>query len=304
MKVGVNLLNFGPGVSPSTLLQWAQVAEALGYHSVMISDHIALTPDVRERYPEPFYDPFVALSWLAGQTHALALGTTVCVLPYRSPLQVARMVANLDQLSGGRFIFGVGLGGVELEFAALGVPYHRRGACADDYLAAMKVLWTNDVASYQGEFVSFDEVTGPRPVQQPHPPIWVGGRSDAALRRAVRFGDGWHPNRFTLGWLRDTGLPRLRQMAQEAGRTTPDLCPRIRMRLTEGPLPEDGRMPGEGSLEQVRRDLYELQELDARHVLLDWYSGDLEATRHHETGWRMLSVLAEQVLDLRGESLR
>jgi probable F420-dependent oxidoreductase len=305
VRVGVNLLNFGPGVSPDALAGWTELAETLGYHFVMISDHVAMTPDVVARYPAPFYDPFVTLGWLARATRHVELGTTVVILPYRHPLLTARLAANVDRLSGGRFIFGVGVGWARQEFEALGLPFERRGAMSNDYLAAIKTAWTSDPASHAGPFVSFRDVrTGPRPVRSPHPPIWVGGASDAAMRRAVRLGDAWHPIRVRLPWLRETGLPRLRQIADKEGRPLPALCPRIRLRLTDAKLADDARIAGEGSLDQIRADLETLAELGARYVLLDTYTDDPDATRHHETAWRMLVTLAEQVLDLPHETLR
>ena len=305
MRVGVNLLNFGPGASPESLAGWAQLAETLGYHLVMISDHVAMTPDVVARYPAPFYDPFVTLAWLARATTRVELGTTVVILPYRHPLHTARLAANVDRLSGGRFILGVGVGWATQEFQALGVPFERRGARSNDYLGAIKTAWTSDPASYAGPFVSFRDVhTGPRPVRSPHPPIWVGGASDAALRRAVCLGDAWHPIRVRLPWLRDTGLPRLREIAETEGRPLPALCPRIRLRITETRLADDQRIAGEGSLDQVRADLETLARLGARYVLLDTYMDDVEATRHHETAWRMLALLAERALDLARETVR
>ena len=301
----MNLLNFGPGVSPDALAGWTELAERLGYHFVMISDHVAMTPDVVARYPAPFYDPFVTLAWLARLTRRVELGTTVVILPYRHPLHTARLAANVDRLSGGRFIFGVGVGWARQEFEALGVPFERRGAMSNDYLAAIKAAWTSDLASHAGPFVAFRDVrTGPRPVRTPHPPIWVGGASDAAMRRAVRLGDAWHPIRVRLPWLRDTGLPRLRQIADKEARPVPALCPRIRLRITQTALADDQRIAGEGSLEQVRADLQALAGLGATHVLLDTYTDDPEATRDHETAWRMLTTLAEQVLDLPAERLR
>src|SRR3989441_5232291 len=138
MRIGVNLLNFGPGANPDSLTRWTQLAETLGYHLVMISDHVALTPDVVARYPGPYYDPFVTLGWLARATTRVELGTTVVILPYRHPLHTARLTANIDQLSGGRFIFGVGVGWAKQEFETLGVPFERRGGMADDYPAASK----------------------------------------------------------------------------------------------------------------------------------------------------------------------
>ncbi len=305
MRVGINLINFGPGVTPESLARSAELAESLGYHLVMISDHVAITPDVQALYPAPFYDPFITLGWLAALTRRVELGTTVIILPYRHPLQTARMAANLDRLSGGRLILGIGAGWAKQEFEALRVDFQQRGAITNDYLAAIKIAWTHDVASYAGRFVSFKDVrTAPRPVRAPHPPIWVGGASDAALRRAVVHGDGWHPIRFRIDWLRDKGLPRLREIAEAERKPTPALCPRVRLRLTSSPVAEDRRAVGEGTLDQVRADLEALQALGARYVLLDTYADDPEATRRPETGWEMLTMLAERVLDLPRESLR
>jgi probable F420-dependent oxidoreductase len=305
MRVGINLINFGPGASPESLARSAALGESLGYHLMMISDHVAITPDVQARYPAPFYDPFVTLGWLAGMTRTIELGTTVIILPYRHPLETARLAANLDRLSGGRLILGVGVGWARQEFEALGIAFHQRGAMSDDYLGAIKAAWTHEVASYAGRFVSFTDVhTAPLPARSPHPPIWVGGASDAALRRAVRHGDAWHPIRIRVGWLRDTGLPRLRDIARAEGRPLPALCPRIRLRLTEAPLPEADRVAGEGSLDQVHADLEALAALDARYVLLDTYADDPEATRHPEIAWQMLTTMAERVLDLPRAALR
>jgi probable F420-dependent oxidoreductase len=305
MKFGVNLLNYGPKASPDSLCQWAMLTEALGYHFLMTSDHLAITPDVQARYPAPFYEPFTILAWLAGQTRRIEIGSTVVILPYRNPLEIARMAAIIDQLSGGRLLFGVGVGWAQQEYAALGVPFHRRGALTNEYLAALKTFWTTDVASFQGRYVTFTEVyTAPRPKRTPHPPIWVGGSSDAALRRAIRYGDAWHPNRIRLDWLQHTGLPRLRQIAEAEGKPVPALCPRIRLCLTESPLADDQRLAGEGTLAQVRADLERLYKLGAEYVLLDTFYDNVEATHHPETAWRMLMTLAEKALDLPREALR
>jgi probable F420-dependent oxidoreductase len=305
MKIGVNLINFGPGAHPEALARWAQLTETLGYHLLMTCDHVATTADVQARYPAPFYEPLSTLGWLAGVTTRMQIGTTVIILPYRHVLEIARASANVDQLSGGRFILGVGIGWAQQEFAALKLPFHRRGAMTNEYLEALKAFWTHDVASYEGRFVSFQGVhTAPRPVQSPHPPIWVGGSSDAAMRRTVRYGDGWHPIRIRHAWFKDTGIPRLRAIADEENRPVPALCPRIRLRLTDAPCPEDDRVMGEGTLDQVRRDMEALQQLGCTYVLLDTYYDDIEATRHHETAWRMLVTMAEKVLDLPHESLR
>jgi len=305
MKTGVNLINFGPSANPSSLRRWAQLTETLGYHLLMTSDHIATTTDVAERYPAPFYEPLTTLGWLAGVTERVEIGTTVLILPYRSPLETARAFANIDQLSGGRCILGIGVGWSREEFAALGVPFEKRGAITNEYLEAIKRFWTEETASYDGKYVQFNNVqTAPQPVRKPHPPIWVGGSSDAALRRTVRLADAWHPIRFTLPWLRDTGLSRLREVADAEGRPMPALSPRIRLCLTDAAEPEEDRLAGTGSIDQVRGDLAALETLGCEYVLLDTYRDDIEASRNLEEQWRMLAVMAEQVLDLDRETVR
>ena len=199
----------------------------------------------------------------------------------------------------------MGVGWAEQEFAALGVPFRQRGAITDDYLAAIKALWTQDVASYEGRYVSFRDVdTAPRPVRKPHPPIWVGGASDAALRRTVRYGDGWHPIRIRVSDFRETDIPRLQEMADHEQMPMPALCPRIRLRITESPMPDDQRIAGEGSLDQIRTDLEGLQSLGCEYVLLDTFYDDVEATTRHETAWRMLATVAERAVDLGNETVR
>jgi probable F420-dependent oxidoreductase len=303
LKVGINLLNFGPGALPENFSEWARTTEALGYHFLGVSDHLALTKDVYSQYPAPFYDPFTLLAWLSGNTTRLELATTVAILPYRSPLHLARLGANVDRLSGGRFILGVGVGWAREEFEVLGIPFGKRGAIADEYLEALLELWTKDEASYQGRFVRFENVqTGPRPVTTPYPPIWVGGGSDAAMRRAARFGDAWHPIRNRVSWLEEKAA-ELASIALSMGRPAPRLCPRILLRLTERPE-GDSRRAGEGTLEQIHTDLGALEKLGCPYVLLDFFTGDVEATRSHETFFRVMEILAERVLDLPRQTLR
>jgi probable F420-dependent oxidoreductase len=305
MKVGVNLINFGPSASPDVLRRWAALVEALGYHLLMTSDHIAVTSDVGRRYPAPLFEPISTLGWLAGITTRIAIGSTVVILPYRSPLETARAFANIDQLSGGRCILGVGVGWAREEFAALGVPFERRGAIADEYLAAIKCLWTEDRASFDGRFVRFSDVdTRPRPAQMPHPPIWVGGASDAAMRRAIRYGDAWHPIRIREGWFRTEGIPRLLALADREGKLAPALCPRIRLRLTAAARSDGERVMGEGTIDQIHRDLAALEALGCTHVVLDTHYDDVEATRDYRAAWRMLTVMAESVLNLDRQTVR
>jgi probable F420-dependent oxidoreductase len=304
MKVGVNLINYGPGAGPTAFTRWAQLAEALGYHLLMISDHLVNTPDVETLYPVPFYDPFITAAWLASQTRRLEIGTTVVILPYRHPLEVARLATNLAHLSDGRFILGIGAGWARQEFAALGVPFHARGAITDDYLDAIDALWRGR-RSYHGRHVAFDDVAAdPPPAEHGYPPIWVGGNTEAGRRRAVRLGAPWHPINIRVAWLRDIALPDLRKIADDAEKPVPALCPRIRIQLTDTPLDDEERLAGQGTLDQVRSDLEALQELGAVYVLLDPFTGDPEASRHAAPAWAALATLADRVLDLERERLR
>jgi probable F420-dependent oxidoreductase len=296
VRLGVNILNFGPDAEPALLRGWARFAEQAGFAIGMISDHVALTPDVAAMYPAPFYDPFATLAWLAGQTESIELGTSVVILPYRSPLLVARMAAAIDQFSGGRFVLGVGVGWSEREFAAVGVPYAERGERTSEHLAAILRLWTADVASLEGRFTSFTDVhTGPRPARRPHPPVWIGGSSAAGIARAARFADAWHPIDPRVGWLRDRGLPMLREAAAAEGRPPPALCPRINLDIG-GTAAGDGddRRTGVGTLAQVLGDLDALAELGADYVVLDTYQGRPDQRRPAREDWRMLETIAER----------
>jgi probable F420-dependent oxidoreductase len=304
VRVGVNILNFGPGARPVAFLEWARLAEGLGYASVMISDHVAITPSVLPRYPEPFYDTFTSLAWLAGQISRVQLGTTVAVLPYRHPVLTARIVANIDQFSEGRFILGVGVGNAEDEFKVLGQPHGRRGLLANESLGAMLALWTGSgPVSFHGRIVNFDDVSSIETHRKPHPPIWVGGRSSAAFRRTVRFGDAWHPILRSLDSLEETDLPGLRSLAEQEGKPMPAFCPRIRLDVRTEPIAAE-RWPGTGSLEQIHADFRVLERLGAEHVILDWNTGDVDATADHQRGWGMLRQLAEKVLDLQAGTVR
>ncbi|TDD81550.1 LLM class flavin-dependent oxidoreductase [Actinomadura darangshiensis] len=280
MRLGVNVPNFGPGTGPGILRQWARTVEGLGFDLLMVSDHVVITPDVGEQYPAPFYEPFTTLAWLAGVTERVRLGTTVLIVPYRNPLLVARMAANLDDLSGGRLVLGTGVGWAREEFAALGVPFERRGAITDEYLQTIRAAWEH-TADYRADRI----------------PFWIGGNSDAALRRAVRLGDAWHPLRFTLPWLRDA-LERLNAVADEHGRPVPAFQPRILLRLTPAPVTGPDRRAGEGTLDQVADDLEQLRLLGADTVLLDPFNGDPDETLRPNDAWRDLAAVA--ALDIAG----
>jgi alkanesulfonate monooxygenase SsuD/methylene tetrahydromethanopterin reductase-like flavin-dependent oxidoreductase (luciferase family) len=281
VRLGVNVPNFGPGTEPGVLRCWAQTVEGLGFDLLMISDHIAVTPDVAEQYPAPFYEPFTTLARLAGITGRVRLGTTVLIVPYRHPLLIARMAANLNDLSGGRLVLGVGAGWAAQEFGVLGVPFRQRGKLTDDYLRAVRAAWADD-ADYRGGRI----------------PIWVGGNSDAGVRRAVRLGEAWHPLRFTMPWLREA-VDRMTALAGEQRRPVPGLVPRIALRLAEAPVTGPGRLAGEGTIDQVLDDLAQLRLLGADTVVLDPLGGDPDETHRPEAAWQALATVWARTRHLR-----
>jgi probable F420-dependent oxidoreductase len=173
----------------------ARTAEALGFDAVTVSEHIVLSHDLAEHMGPYWCDALTAMAFIAGATRRIGVRSGVMVLPYHPPVQLAKAIATLDVMSSGRVMLILGVGMAEGEFRALGVPFHERGRVTDEYVRAMKVLWTEDEPSFTGRYVQFSDVVfEPRPVQKPHPPLWFGGRSAHALRRALRLGDGWSPD--------------------------------------------------------------------------------------------------------------
>jgi probable F420-dependent oxidoreductase len=197
MRFGLFSINAYAAAEPRTLARLARAAEAAGFESLWGGEHVVL-PDPQAP-PSPMaptdriLDPVIALTYAAAVTTTVRLGTGIIILPQRNPLVLAKELASLDVLSNGRLIFGIGVGYLEPEFRAIGAPFEDRGAVSDEYLAAMRAIWSEAKPAYRGRFVSFADVQAhPQPVQRPHPPIVVGGRSAAAFRRAVRFGNGWY----------------------------------------------------------------------------------------------------------------
>src|SRR5262249_49265210 len=244
-----------------------------GFDLLMISDHIAVTADVAEQYPAPFYEPFTTLAWLAGLTGRIRLGTTVLIVPYRHPLLIARMAANLNDLSGGRLVLGVGAGWAVQEFGAVGVPVAQRGKMTDDSLRAVRAAWEDEEDCRGGRI-----------------PIWVGGNSDAGLRRAVRLGEAWHPLRFTMSWLREA-VGRMTALADEQRQPVPGLAPRIALRLAQSPGTCPRRLAGEGTIDQVLDALAQLRLLGADPVVLDPFNGSPGETLRPEAAWQALATV-------------
>jgi len=202
LEFGVHLPQVGPFASPEAIVGVARKAEDLGYHSLWVSDHIITprrldSPYPGGRYPVqpewPFLEPVSTLLFAAAVTRRVRLGTSVLVITQRQPVVLAKELATLDVLSGGRLIFGAGAGWMKEEFQALNVPIADHGPRMAEYLEVIRRCWTEDDPSFDGRFYKLGDVGFyPKPVQKPHPPIWIGGWADGALRRVARYGDAWH----------------------------------------------------------------------------------------------------------------
>ena len=232
MKIGVaDTFGNSPNRGAQYIKDFAATVESLGFDSLWVPEHIVFFDDYESRYPynetgtlalgrnPGVFDPFPALTVAAMATTTLEVGTSILLIGERNPLLTAREVATVDQLSGGRFLFGVGVGWSSEEYEALGVPWERRGPRCDEYIEVMKALWTTDRTSFDGEFCRFENVAAyPKPARSPHPPVLVGGNTKPALRRAARHGDGWFGWNLELDEL-EAALAELDQLLEAAGRS-------------------------------------------------------------------------------------
>jgi probable F420-dependent oxidoreductase len=219
MKLGIFAINYGTCGDPASAVKVAQAAEAAGFESVWTGEHIVLPNPTLPSFPlateTPMLDTTVALTWIAAHTKRLRLASGIIILPQRNPVLLAKELASVDAVSGGRLIIGVGAGWLEPEFKALGVPMQGRGEMMDDALRAMRALWTMERPEHHGPSASFSNVAAyPRPVQRPMPPIVIGGESPAALRRAVTTGDGWYGFGLTVEQARQH-IAALKRAAQQ-----------------------------------------------------------------------------------------
>lgn len=236
MKIGFSLSNNQGIEDVQSILRLAVRAEELGFDSVWASEHIFNVSYVYDRIgTKPYYEPLTILGHVAAMTQKIALGTSVLVLPYHNPIRLAKTAATLDVLSGGRLILGVGVGVIEQELNAMGSPFAERGAITDEAIAIMKELWTQDDPSFQGKFHSFSGMKfSPKPLQKPHVPLLIGGVSRAAIRRAARVGDGWHPTALPPEDLSD-GIQYLAQQARACGREPKEIPVSV-----SGPMGQSG----------------------------------------------------------------
>jgi probable F420-dependent oxidoreductase len=277
MKFGVVLPIWQLSVTDAEKL--ALRAEELGWDGVFVPDHILAKPATTQHYGPSWPDPFSMLAFLAGRTRRIQVGASVIVLPYRNPLVTAKAAATVDQASGGRFIFGIGVGWDEEEFRDLGLAFRQRGAITDEYLKIIKAAWTSDVPSFSGKYFNFSGATfAPRPLQKPHPPVWVGGApgtlSSPAMRRVVELGDAWHPLGLTLDDL-EKGIGEIREMAHKAGRRDAvAVAPRNLLAITDR-AKGSGRAAFEGSPDEIGADVRRAQALGCHYLAFDLPRGDV-----------------------------
>ena len=242
MQIGVALA-FSHTTAPEFVAEAAQFIEAAGFHSLWVPEHVLFFPSYASRYPysddgkvpgnpQGVLDPFVALTFIAAHTRRLRLGTGICLVPQRQPVYTAKMVADLDYLSGGRVDFGVGIGWLAEEFDALGMDFRVRARRCAEYIRAMQALWRDGVSEFSGETLKIEPCYfNPKPVQKPHPPIYFGGESDAALVRVATQGNGWYGFDLEPAGVAER-LGVLDRKLAEAGRTRADVevfvCPNRR----------------------------------------------------------------------------
>ncbi len=225
MKIDYSLSNNQGIEDVRSVVELAVRAEQLGFDAVWASEHVFNVSYVYDRIGDkPYWEPLSILTYVAAITNTIGLGTSVLVLPYHNPIRLAKTAATLDVLSGGRLMLGVGVGVIEQELEAMGSPYSERGAITDETIAIMKELWTKSDPSFQGKYHSFTGMKfTPKPVQKPHIPLYIGGTSRAAIRRAARSGTAWHPTALSPEALAQ-GMDYLKEQAVTAGRDPSEIA--------------------------------------------------------------------------------
>jgi probable F420-dependent oxidoreductase len=291
MELGCHLPNQGPLATRDALATFARAADERGVASLWVSDHVIFPRTATGNYPggrfphppdKPYLEPVIALTAAAMCTTRARLGASVFILGHRHPVVMAKMLTSIDALSQGRLIVGVGVGWWKEELEILGAPFHQRGRQADEALRVFKALWTQDNPAFEGEFFRFRDVGfAPKPMQKPHPPIWVGGDSPGAFRRVATLGDGWHATSKTPGQFAEA-LGRLRRLADEARRPLESIDLSLRFGLTDDLIKQGAPA--------IVDTLAEYKKLGLRHVVLEFRCDDLG---------RMLDILDLVTRDVR-----
>jgi len=300
MPFGLSLSGRGPLAKPDILTKLAERADALRYASLFVTDHVVIPTSYRSKYPysttgqvggdwtQGYLEPLALMSFLAGMTSRIRLGTSVLVIPYRNPVVTAKMLATLDVMSGGRVILGAGVGWLEEEFTALhSPPYAERGRVTDEYLRLMRECWTREPVEWKGRHYAMSEVSVlPKPPQEGGIPIWTGGHTDAALRRTGELADGWHPIGQRPPAVLDPAEYRekvaiIHGWAQKAGRDPKDITLSFRVPIElfsarAKRVPGD-RMPFRGSPAEVIADIKSYQAAGVTHFVFDFAAPDVKS---------------------------
>ncbi len=279
MKIGITVPNNWGVEDVRDVVALGQQAEQLGFDSIWTMDHLFNIGFVRDRLDnKPYYHPLGILSFLAARTTTITLGTSVMVLPYHNPIELAKYSATLDQLSGGRFILGVGAGGTRAESDALGLDFHRRGAITNEMMRVMRELWTADLPAFSGANWRFDDLRfSPKPVQRPLP-MWVGGASPAAMKRAATLGDGWHPNGLSPENYR-AGAEQISEIAAAAGRDPDHISLSLRANIRLNPPAGATLSPFDGSSSEIINAIGEYARVGVEQVVLAPDTGNVAGLR-------------------------
>ncbi len=282
MKIGVTIPNNWGIADVRQVLAFGPLAEQLGFDSVWVMDHLFNNGYVGDRLQnKPYYHPMATLSHLSATTQRVLLGTSVLVLPYHNPVELAKYAASLDQMSEGRVVLGVGVGAMTEEFQALGISMRERGSLTNECIAIMKELWTNDEASYHSRRWNFDEIKfSPKPLQKPHIPLWIGGSSPGALKRVATLGDGWHPSGVSPEEF-SMGLREIHDLTRAAGRDPESLSMSMRVEVEVSPGPSSDRAASRSRLSggdtgEMIAGIEAYQTAGVEHIVLALNSGDVD----------------------------
>ncbi|MGZ0189311.1 MAG: TIGR03619 family F420-dependent LLM class oxidoreductase [Alphaproteobacteria bacterium] len=297
MRFGFYLPTRGPLATRRQLKTFLETGEAVGFSSVMVADHIVVPAKIESAYPYTVKGNFLSkgecmeqltlMAFVAAATETLRIVSSVMIVPHRNPIMTAKSLATTDVLSEGRVTVGVGVGWMAEEFEALDAPdFKARGKSTDEYIAIWKKLWTGEAVSHKGEFYSFDDLyCQPAPLQSPHPPIWIGGHSNPALRRVARLGDGWHP----VGATAASPLPpvemqqklaQLREMTEAEGRDFDKLTISYKAPFYDGGQPPAGeeRRLFTGGASAALDDIAAMRDIGVHELVFDFRGDDLDSS--------------------------
>jgi len=292
MRLGFALPQIGSAAGPDSLVTAAQRAENLGFDSVWVLDRLLFPANPRAPYPvgdgslpvkyKRTLDPLETLTFAAAHTRRIALGTSILNLPWYNPVLLARQLTTLDVLSRGRLRVGFGMGWSPDEYEAVGTPWPERGKRADEIIRALKTIWTTDPVEFRGTYCQIPKsFIGPKPVQRPHPPIYMAAYTPPAMQRVAKEANGWFPVGIPIGGMAQM-FEGIRQMAREAGRnpSTLELIVRANVEFSDAPL-DKGRADFTGSLEQIAGDIVATRKLGATELLFDiQFSPGIETADH------------------------